>query len=314
MRGSTSLGRCGGCFPFIGLGEFIGYILVWIAFIESWPLIDIGSVAAANLEGADMTILERPGIDSDRHARYARWRFYSYERRPLFVADWTGLVFHHFKVDRQLLEPEVPFELDAYENDTYVSLVGFKTTRMYVERLGEWTHWIHRPLSHHAFLNVRTYVQHRGEPGIFFLKEYVNSRPAIPVGRHTYGLPYSFAHLHFDHGFEETTLAGQVKDVGGASLSYEGTQSNGDGLATCPVGTRREFLCERYSAFTSAAGIKRVFRILHKPWRVVSVESRWLDFSLLLQDFDWFGSAEFVGSFWTPGVRNVRISRPRLID
>lgn len=260
-----------------------------------------------------MTILERPGYDHERMLRYARWRFYSYEKAPLFKADWTDLVFHHFKLDARALADEVPFELDLFEGEAYVSLVGFRTTRMYVHRLGEWTRWIHFPISHHSFLNVRTYVKHRGEPGIYFIKEYVNSLPAVPVGRLAYGLPYSYAMVSFDHKDPAEGLMGEIEREGRGSLRYYCEAKAGAKGDVCDPGGLEEFLSERYSAFTCHAGRKRVFRILHEPWHLVALDTNWDETRLLENDFAWFERAKPAGSYWTRGVFDVAISRPRWI-
>lgn len=260
-----------------------------------------------------MTYLERPGHDCERHLRFARWRFYSYEKEPLFKADWTDLVFHHFEVDPEALRPHVPFELDLHEGRSFVSLVGFRTTRMYVNRLGEWTRWLHFPISHHSFLNVRTYVRHRGEPGIYFIKEYVNSLPAIPVGRFTYGLPYTYADIGFDHKDPTEGLFGEVETAPEIALRYYCDVETGAQSHRCDPGSLEAFLCERYSAFTDTGGHRRVFRILHNPWETTPVKTTWDDLSLLEEDFPWFDKAEPIGSAWTRGVTDVAISRPRKI-
>lgn len=260
-----------------------------------------------------MTILERPGHDYKRKLRFARWRFDSYEKAPLFKADWTDLVFHHFKIDPAILAPYVPFSLDLFEGNAYVTLVGFRTSRLYVNRLGEWTRWVHFPISHHSFLNVRTYVTHRGEPGIYFIKEYVNSLPAVPAGRMTFGLPYSYADISFDHKNPAEGLFGKVEAKPAKCLRYYCEAEDGIEASHCEPDTVEEFLCERYSAFTDLNGTKRVFRILHDPWEVVPLVTTWEDTRLLENDFAWFKEAEHAGSYWTRGAFGVAISRPRRI-
>ena len=259
-----------------------------------------------------MTFLERPGHDCERNLRFARWRFYSYERAPLFRADWTDLVFHHFSLNPETLGPFIPFELDLFEGRAFVSLVAFRTTRMYVDRLGEWTRWFHFPISHHSFLNVRTYVKHRGEPGIYFIKEYVNSLPAVPVGRFTYGLPYTYADMGLDHKDPAEGLFGEIETGPGNVLRYF-CEPEEEETHTCPPDSLEAFLCERYSAFTDTGGIRRVFRILHKPWEIAGVKTTWDDLSLLEHDFPWFCETEPCSSAWTRGAFDVAISRPRRI-
>ena len=59
--------------------------------------------------------------------------------------------------------------------------------------------------------------------------------------------------------------------------------------------------------------LKRVFRILHEPWDLTALENEWLDTTLLETDSPWPEGAEAVGSYWTRGAFDVKISRPRRI-
>jgi uncharacterized protein YqjF (DUF2071 family) len=46
--------------------------------------------------------------------------------RPLFLADWTDVVFVHYRIaDAGRLQRRVPLELDRCDGDAYVSLVAF---------------------------------------------------------------------------------------------------------------------------------------------------------------------------------------------
>ncbi|MCB1122025.1 MAG: DUF2071 domain-containing protein [Verrucomicrobiae bacterium] len=260
-----------------------------------------------------MVTLSRPDRDFRRIYHLARSRFYSYEKAPLFKADWSELVFHHFKVDPEALQVNVPFDLDLFRGSAYCSLVGFKTSRMFVNRLGEWTRWMHHPISHHCFLNVRTYVKHRGEPGIYFIKEYVDSLPAIPAGRCIYGLPYVSASVAFDHRLLWGKAKGAVATRSGESLRYQSNRTASAISRNCECGSLDEFLVERYSAFTCLSRKKRVFRILHEPWEFLDLDTDWLDTSLLEKDFPWFRTAKFAGSGWSAGAFDVKISRPRIL-
>lgn len=231
---------------------------------------------------------------------------------PMFVADWTNLVFHHFRIDDRQLKKFVPFELDLFAGSAYISLVGFKTTRIYVSRVGEWACWLHRPLTHHSFLNVRTYVRHRGEAGVYFLKIFVDSRAAIPVARVSYGLPYEHGRLSLDHRFANQRLTGRVETQRG-ELEYRAQRCTRKGSQQCKPGSEAEFLSERYSAFTCRNRLRRMFRIAHAPWRLVELETKWGDRSLLLNAFPWFHAAHHRCSYWTAGTFNVRIGKPQWV-
>lgn len=249
----------------------------------------------------------RPDLLCPTDARHGKARL-----RPMFVADWTKLVFHHFRIDDHILQNFVPFELDRFAGSAYVSLVGFKTTRIHVNRVGKWACWLHRPLTHHSFLNVRTYVRHQGEAGIYFLKIYVDSRPAVPIARVSYGLPYHHGKVRIEHDSANHQLRGRVEAQSG-NLEYEAQRLMNAESQECTPGSEAEFLSERYAAFTCRNRIRRVFRISHAPWTLVELEPKWVDRSLLLNEFPWFRAACHRCSYWTCGVFNVGIGRPKWI-
>ena len=100
----------------------------------------------------------------------ARKRLLSLPGEPLFYANWDDVVFIHYETNPEILRRCVPFELDLFHERTFVSLVAFTMRGMQPRlgrRLGE---LLFRPIATHHFLNVRTYVRHRGERGIYFMR------------------------------------------------------------------------------------------------------------------------------------------------
>ncbi len=248
---------------------------------------------------------------SAERAVFGRERTWLAEQTPLFTADWTQLVFHHFRVQRSQLQTRVPFELDCFHGQAYVSLVAFCTRRIFVHRLGEWTHWLHRPVTHHSFLNLRTYVKHRGEAGVYFLKVFVNSLPAVPLARLSYGLPYHFCNLQLDHSFDASEVSGSAATQAGNQLAYRAWRAQPESSQRSASGSESEFLTERYSAFTWRGRTPRVFRIQHPPWELTPLRTRWQDTSLLERELPLPSQPRTCGSYWTAGTFNVGISRPQ---
>src|SRR5215203_7281033 len=116
----------------------------------------------------------------------------------LFVADWMDVAFIHFRVDPTLLQPSVPFELDLFDGDAYVSIVSFTQRRLRPTFGGRLTELLAAPLAEHEFLNLRTYVKHDGDVGIYFLAEWIPNRLAQFIGPKLYGLPYRLGRLDYD--------------------------------------------------------------------------------------------------------------------
>jgi hypothetical protein len=71
---------------------------------------------------------------------------------------------------------------------------------------------------------------------------------------------------------------------------------------------------ERYTAFTIARGVKRLFRIWHQPWLQVPIDVNVLDQSLLAATGCWSEGARIVGANYSPGMEDVWIGRPQCIQ
>src|SRR5213075_2599321 len=130
---------------------------------------------------------------------------------PLFHCSWDRAVFLHYRVEPRFLQRQVPFELDLFDGQAYVSLVSFTLRNMRLSH--PHLKFITQPLHTHAFLNVRTYVRVGQLRGIYFLAEWLNNRLATMLGPILYGLPYRFGRLTYSHN--SSALRGEV--LGGMS-------------------------------------------------------------------------------------------------
>jgi uncharacterized protein YqjF (DUF2071 family) len=237
----------------------------------------------------------------------ARRRFLARERKPLLVGDWTRALFLHFEVPAKVLQPSVPFELDLCEGGAFVSLVAFSMERLRPAFGGALTRWLFWPVASQEFFNVRTYVQHDGSPGIFFISEWLNNRLSVMCGPATYCLPYRFARIQYDHQEEEGRLSGRVGD----GFAYAAEMETSASFQPCAAGSLDEFLLERYTAFTRRGRRSRYFDIWHQPWQQTPVDAHITDDRLLRDNFPWFKQARFVGANYSPGVRDVWMGAPR---
>ncbi len=241
----------------------------------------------------------------------ARQRMLSRRGEPLFIAGWHRALMLHFEVDAEALRRVVPYELDLCEGRAFVSLVAFMMRGMRPRVGGKLAAVLFLPIATHDFLNVRTYVRHGGERGIHFIAEWLTNRLAVMLGPTTFGLPYHHGRIAYDHDFENGQLSGQVVDAkSGARLSYNGKLTEPDVFQPCPSGSLDEWLMERYTAFNSANGFKRFFRVWHPPWPQRKADVVVEDKSLLTEMWPWFEQAEFLSANFSPGFDEVWMSRP----
>lgn len=240
-----------------------------------------------------------PAADSDA----ARARLLSVWGEPAFHANWDNALFVHYETDPALLQRSIPYPLDLFAGRAFVSLVAFRLREMRPRLGGRLGALFCRPIATHEFLNVRTYVKHRGEQAIYFMHEWLNNRLSVLLGPVTFGLPYHYAAIEYrDHG-----LRGVVR-AGGNSFSYQ-AELEGRNVAPAEPGSLSEFLLERYTAFTPRGRARRFFRIWHEPWQQAPARIRIADQSLLATSGGWQGEAELAGANYSPGV-DVWMGRP----
>ena len=230
---------------------------------------------------------------------------------PLFLASWDRAVFIHYQADPSLLQRQVPFQLDLRDGCAFVSIVAFTLLRMRPRLGGRVGEWLLRPIASHEFLNVRTYVWHAGEPGIFFLAEWLSNPLSVRLGPRSFGLPYRFGHLRYAHTSREGEILGTVTAKEGR-LGYRAAISAAS-FDLSEAGTQTEFLLERYTAFTCQGRRRRLFRVWHEPWAQTQIEIEVTADDLLGSTGNWWRSAECMGANYSPGVE-VWMGRPHRIS
>ncbi|MEY2488799.1 MAG: uncharacterized protein QOC70_741 [Verrucomicrobiota bacterium] len=229
---------------------------------------------------------------------------------PLFFAGWDRAVFIHYEADPALLQRQIPFQLDLRDGRAFVSIVAFTLSRMRPHIGGRLGEWLFKPIATHEFLNVRTYVQHASEPGIFFLAEWLSNPLSVRLGPRIFGLPYRFGHLRYAHAQDGGEIHGAVTANEGR-LGYRAAVPPTT-FDPSETGSQTEFLLERYTAFTCQRRRRRLFRVWHEPWPQTPIEIEITADDLLASTGNWWRSAECVGANYSPGV-DVWMGRPHRI-
>ncbi|MDB6023294.1 MAG: hypothetical protein JWQ04_3151 [Pedosphaera sp.] len=248
---------------------------------------------------------------SGNQSTAAKHRMLSKRGEPMFYADWLRAVFIHYEVDAERLQRAVPFDLDLDQGRAYLSLVAFTMRNMRPRIGGKFSALLFRPIATHDFLNVRTYVRHRGEPGIYFLAEWLSNPLSVRLGPATFGLPYRFARTEYQHEHEIGSLRGSVTAANDAvKLEYRAAIDSQTTFGPCAANSREEFLLERYTAFTARKLWRGFFRIWHPPWPQTGIEVKVSDTSLLTEAWPWFKDAAYIGANYSPGINEVWMGRP----
>ena len=241
----------------------------------------------------------------------AKERILSLRGEPLFLAAWERTLMMHFEVDPKRLQRDVPFQLDLWKGRAFVSVVAFTMRGMRPRLGGKLAAVLLRPIATHEFLNVRTYVRHGDECGIHFLAEWLPNRLAVQLGPATFGLPYHYGRIAYEHDWQNGRIQGRVSDAGNCvRLAYHCEWIAPASFRPCVAGSFDEWLMERYTAFNSAGGRKRFFRVWHPPWPQCAAAVRLDETTLLTNRWPWFKQAQPVGANFSPGFDEVWMGWP----
>jgi len=230
----------------------------------------------------------------------AKGRLLSRRGEPLFYANWDNVLFIHYETEADRLQRRIPYPLDLYHGRAFVSLVAFTMRGMRPRLGGRLGAALFKPIATHHFLNVRTYIRHKGEAGIYFMREWLSNRLAACLGPWSFGLPYHFGEIDYRNDFDhEHECRGRVETVAG-SFGYCATLTNE--LGSCAPQSLDEFLLERYTAFTQSGNRRRFFRIWHEPWQQVAAKVEIVTDDLIRATESWWRGATYIGANFSPGV------------
>jgi uncharacterized protein YqjF (DUF2071 family) len=175
---------------------------------------------------------------------------------------WTDLLFAHWRVPEEALRRVVPPVLPLHrweDGSVWLGITPFVVTGLRPRGMPPLP-WV----SHFPELNVRTYVEVDGRPGIYFLSLDAGRRAAVLAARLTYRLPYFHARIRADRvGRRVVYELGRI-DSSGPPASFRGAYAPSGARTGDPLA---RWLAERYCAYTldNEARPQRI-DIHHPPW------------------------------------------------
>ncbi|EMI21436.1 hypothetical protein RMSM_01636 [Rhodopirellula maiorica SM1] len=194
-------------------------------------------------------------------------------RRPAGRCDgtqsWQSLLFMHWRVPVETLSQAIPsdLELDTFNGTAYLGIVPFQMRAVR-------SRWLPRSMAFNFLeTNVRTYVVHRGRPGVFFFSLDASSRLAVMAARWGWSLPYYNARMN--HHNDSGTI--RYESCRATRVSHDVSFRVGTDEAVSQPGTLEHFLFERYLLFVERHGGVHVGQVHHDPYRVRIAEIDALD-------------------------------------
>lgn len=179
---------------------------------------------------------------------------------------WHDLLFAHWPVDARKLRALVPesLEIDQFEGQAWQAVVPFRMTDVRLRGTPAVP-----GLSAFPELNVRTYVNSGGKPGVWFFSLDAGNSLAVASARAWFHLPYFRAQMRSAERQGWIEYDSQRAHSGAAAAALQ-MRYRPVGPAFFPEpGTLAHFLTERYCLYaTDRQGRLIRGEIHHLPWRL----------------------------------------------
>lgn len=210
---------------------------------------------------------QRSGVPADLTATAHRpWPL---PTRPwLWRQTWSDLAFLHYRIDAEQLRPLLPgpLRIQEFDGSAWLGVVPF---RMRLVAPRGWPGAAVLP--EFPELNLRTYVEVGGKPGVWFFSLDADSQTMVWGGRLLYGLPYRFAHIRFSataDGYALTSVRHDHRAAFGVCYNPTGPEF------TAQPGTFEHWATERYCLYTTHPGgpLRRI-DVHHAPWPLRRAEA-----------------------------------------
>jgi uncharacterized protein YqjF (DUF2071 family) len=189
--------------------------------------------------------------------------------RPFLTAQWRWLAMLNYEVDPGLLAPYLPrgLEIDLYEGQALVSLVGFRFLRTAVLGCGV---PCHRDFDE---VNLRFYVKREleGETrrGVVFIREMVPKRMVAWIANWIYHENYRTVAMRSEVVPPQETTPGRVSYAWNAGSPCCITATFSGKPAALTSGTLPDFILEHYWGYTLRRdGLTAEYQVEHPRWNV----------------------------------------------
>jgi uncharacterized protein len=200
--------------------------------------------------------LPRRQAESMRQTAHRPWPL---PRAPWVMGQsWCDLLFAHWAVDPERLQPFVPapLRLDLHAGRAWLSITPFVLRGLHARFVPP----VPR-LSSFCECNVRTYVTYDGKPGILFFTLEASSAAAVAGARLFAGLPYRKAQMSARRAGSWTEYSSE-RD----GFRLRGRWSPRAHSFRARPGSLEHFLAERYCLYTARGSRLWRVEVHHGPW------------------------------------------------
>jgi uncharacterized protein YqjF (DUF2071 family) len=187
-------------------------------------------------------------------------------RNRFLTAEWKHLVMLSYAVDPALLQPFVPAgtELDSFDGNTYVSLIGFQFNRTRI-------YGVPIPF-HQSFeeVNLRFYVRRSAKRGAVFIRELVPRFAVAAIARLAFNENYSCVPM--SHRLRSTAENGvaEAEYSWGSAPDRCSLRIETEGPSFLPAeGSASQFVTEHYWGYAAQPdGGCLEYEVQHPRWLI----------------------------------------------
>ena len=200
---------------------------------------------------------------------------------PLLRQEWGDLLFMHWAVPAELLQPHLPprLKIDTYDGMAWLAIVPFRMSKVRTR--------VSPPVpgaSEFLELNVRTYVHLDGVPGVWFFSLDATTALAVWVARTVFNLPYWRATMSMESPTTQLRRFEAERTHSGVSPArFRAAWTATTPLPPAEPGSLEFFLTERYCLYTSNKAQTKLYRgrVAHAPWPLLKAKVLHYESSLI---------------------------------
>jgi uncharacterized protein len=177
---------------------------------------------------------------------------------------WKNVFFAHWPILPERLRPSIPstLEIETYQQMAWLGVVIFEIEGIYFRGLSPISVVLKFPE-----VNLRTYVQHKEKPGVFFLSLDVANWASLSIAKRWYHLPYCKAKISYRKEGNIFHCQSVRKGNSNIPITFKGSFTP-DSVSYFPEeGTIDHWLTERSCLYSQdRRGNIYCGDIHHKPW------------------------------------------------
>lgn len=197
------------------------------------------------------------------------WPFPS--KKWIMRQTWSNLLFVHWPISSETLRPYIPpsLQIDTFDRHAWLGIVSFVMEGIYPRGMSSIS-----PSPKFSEVNVRTYVQCNGKPGVYFMSLDVNDWLSYTIAKRWLRLPYHPAEISIQQEGQTFDCQSIRKGKTNPPITFKGKYAPLSEVYFPKEGTLDHWLTERYCFFsTNNRGNIYCGEIHHCPWPLQHAES-----------------------------------------